>query len=89
MLVRLDIRDIVLIHHISLEFSKGLTVITGETGAGKSVLLQALLLVLGARADYSLIRQGASQGSVTATFDNISEDVQTLYTSKALKKQTN
>ncbi len=68
MLLRLTIRDIVLIERLELEFAAGLTVLTGETGAGKSILLDALGLVLGARADSSLVRQGAAQAVVSAEF---------------------
>jgi DNA repair protein RecN (Recombination protein N) len=69
MLAALSIRDIVLIDRLDLEFGGGLTVLTGETGAGKSILLDALSLALGARGDTALVRQGASQGQVTASFD--------------------
>ena len=68
MLSALSIRDVVLIDKLSLGFQKGLCVFTGETGAGKSILLDSLSLVLGARADTGLIRYGQSQLSVTATF---------------------
>ncbi|MEZ5780819.1 MAG: DNA repair protein RecN [Rhizobiaceae bacterium] len=69
MLFQLSIRDIVLIERLDLEFSSGLSVLTGETGAGKSILLDALSLALGARGDASLVRHGATQGQVTAVFD--------------------
>jgi DNA repair protein RecN (Recombination protein N) len=69
MLTRLSIRDIVLIDKLDLEFEKGLAVLTGETGAGKSILLDAFALALGARGDATLVRQGAEQGQVTAVFD--------------------
>jgi DNA repair protein RecN (Recombination protein N) len=69
MLARLSIRDIVLIERLDIEFSKGLAVLTGETGAGKSILLDAFALALGGRGDASLVRHGADQGQVTATFD--------------------
>ena len=69
MLARLSIRDVVLIDHLDLEFSHGLTVLTGETGAGKSILLDALSLVLGARGDGGLVRHGQAQGQVTAVFE--------------------
>ncbi|MDZ7894805.1 MAG: DNA repair protein RecN [Sphingobium sp.] len=68
MLTGLSIRNIVLIQALDLEFARGLSVLTGETGAGKSILLDALGLTLGQRADLGLIRQGESQASVTATF---------------------
>ncbi len=69
MLLGLAIRDIVLIDRLDLVFAPGLTVLTGETGAGKSILLDALGLALGARADLGLLRQGAGQASVTAEFE--------------------
>ncbi|MCC0055684.1 MAG: DNA repair protein RecN [Rhodobiaceae bacterium] len=69
MLGTLSIRDIVLIETLELDFSGGMTVLTGETGAGKSILLDSLSLALGARGDGSLVRKGAEQGSVTAVFD--------------------
>src|SRR3954468_15354645 len=69
MLTGLSIRDVVLIDTLDLEFGHGLGVLTGETGAGKSILLDALGLALGARADTGLVRKGEVQGSVTAEFD--------------------
>src|SRR5450432_4302289 len=69
MLARLSIRDIVLIDQLDLEFPRGLTILTGETGAGKSILLDSLSLALGARGDGALVRQGQPQGQVTAVFD--------------------
>ena len=69
MLVQLSIRDIVLIDRLDLEFGRGLTVLTGETGAGKSILLDACALALGGRGDGSLVRSGEAQGQVTAVFD--------------------
>jgi DNA repair protein RecN (Recombination protein N) len=69
MLAALSIRDIVLIDRLDLEFRQGLCVLTGETGAGKSILLDAFALALGARGDASLVRRGASQGQVTASFE--------------------
>ncbi|CAA0104631.1 DNA repair protein RecN [Starkeya nomas] len=69
MLAALSIRDIVLIERLDLSFRPGLTVLTGETGAGKSILLDAFTLALGGRGDGSLVRQGEAQGQVTAEFD--------------------
>ncbi|OWK32383.1 DNA repair protein RecN [Sphingomonas mucosissima] len=69
MLTALSIRDVVLIEALDLEFGAGLGVLTGETGAGKSILLDALGLALGARGDSGLVRHGAAQASVTATFE--------------------
>ena len=68
MLTALSIRDIVLIEKLDLALEKGLTVLTGETGAGKSILLDALGLALGARGDSGLVRSGAEKGVVTAAF---------------------
>ncbi|WP_434050895.1 MAG: DNA repair protein RecN [Roseibium sp.] len=69
MLVTLSIRDIVLIDRLDLDFASGMSVLTGETGAGKSILLDSLSLALGARGDADLVREGAPQGQVTAVFD--------------------
>ena len=68
MLTALSIRDVVLIERLDLTFGSGLTALTGETGAGKSILLDSLGLALGMRADATLVRPGASQASVTAAF---------------------
>ena len=69
MLTGLSIRDVVLIESLDLEFGPGLGVLTGETGAGKSILLDALGLALGTRADSGLVRQGQAQAVVTVSFD--------------------
>ena len=69
MLARLSIRDIVLIDRLDIDFASGLSVLTGETGAGKSILLDAFALALGTRGDAALVRQGAEQGQVTAAFE--------------------
>jgi len=69
MLSRLSIRDIVLIDRLDIDFAKGLAGLTGETGAGKSILLDAFALALGGRGDQALVRQGLEQGQVTAVFD--------------------
>jgi DNA repair protein RecN (Recombination protein N) len=69
MLTALAIRDVVLIEALDLDFHAGLGVLTGETGAGKSILLDALGLALGARGDSGLVRHGAAQAAVTASFD--------------------
>ncbi|WP_441276753.1 DNA repair protein RecN [Tardiphaga sp. 172_B4_N1_3] len=69
MLARLSIRDIVLIERLDIEFSRGLAVLTGETGAGKSILLDAFALALGGRGDAGLVRHGVERGQVTAVFD--------------------
>ncbi|WP_010217892.1 DNA repair protein RecN [Sphingomonas sp. PAMC 26621] len=74
MLISLSIRDVVLIEALDLHFVEGLGVLTGETGAGKSILLDALGLALGGRGEAGLVRQGATQAVVTATFDTPAPD---------------
>ena len=69
MLTRLSIRNVVLIEALDLDFGRGLGVLTGETGAGKSILLDALGLVLGDRADSGLVRAGEDKALVTASFE--------------------
>jgi len=69
MLARLSIRDIILIDRLDIDFGSGLAALTGETGAGKSILLDAFALALGARGEAALVREGAEQGQVTAVFD--------------------
>ena len=69
MLKGLDIRDILIIDHLELSLRAGLNVLTGETGAGKSILLDSLGFVLGWRGPSDLVRQGAEQGEVSAWFD--------------------
>jgi DNA repair protein RecN (Recombination protein N) len=73
MLTRLSIRDIVLIDRLDIDFGSGLAALTGETGAGKSILLDAFALALGARGEAALVREGAEQGQVIAAFD-VAED---------------
>ena len=69
MLAALSIQDIVLIDRLNLDFGPGLSVLTGETGAGKSILLDAFTLAIGGRGDAGLVRAGASRGQVTARFE--------------------
>ena len=69
MLAHLSIRDIILIERLDVDLDAGLTVLTGETGAGKSIVLDAFSLALGARGDAALVRAGAAQGEVTAAFE--------------------
>ncbi len=69
MLASLTVQDIVLIDRLGIEFDAGLTVLTGETGAGKSILLDALALALGSRGDAALVRAGAERGQITAVFE--------------------
>ncbi len=69
MLTRLSIRDIILIDRLDIDFGSGLAALTGETGAGKSIVLDAFALALGGRGEAALVREGAAQGQVTAVFD--------------------
>jgi len=68
-LKRLTLRDFVIVHELELDLADGFTVLTGETGAGKSILIDALQLALGARADASVVREGAGRTDVCAEFD--------------------
>ncbi|HUN91196.1 MAG TPA: DNA repair protein RecN [Burkholderiaceae bacterium] len=68
MLLSLSIRDFVIVDELELEFGPGFTVLSGETGAGKSILIDALLLALGERGDADVVREGAARADVTATF---------------------
>lgn len=65
----ITLRDFVIVHELDLEFSSGFTALTGETGAGKSILIDALQLALGARSDAGLVREGAQRTDVSAAFD--------------------
>ena len=67
-LQRISLRDFVIVHQLELEFGAGFTVLSGETGAGKSILIDALQLVLGARADASVVREGAARSELCAEF---------------------
>ena len=69
-LKRIVLRDFVIISELELDLQQGFTVLTGETGAGKSILVDALQLVTGARADVGVIREGAARAEVSAEFDN-------------------
>ncbi|MBI4194755.1 MAG: DNA repair protein RecN [Betaproteobacteria bacterium] len=69
MLRSLSIRDFVIVDRMNLEFSSGFTVLTGETGAGKSILVDALALALGARGDAAVVRQGSERAEISAEFD--------------------
>ena len=78
MLTNLYISNIVLIEKLNIEFGNGLNIMTGETGAGKSILLDALSLALGARSDTGLIRNGCDMASVTAEFDFINNNAKQI-----------
>ena len=69
MLRRLALRDFVIVPALELEFHTGFSVLTGETGAGKSILIDALQLALGSRGDVGLVREGAARAEVSAEFD--------------------
>src|ERR1700683_2024224 len=69
MLTHLQLRDLVLVDQAELELEGGLTALTGETGAGKSIVVDALLLIAGGRAGGDVVRQGAARADVTASFD--------------------
>src|ERR1700730_10289089 len=69
MLTHLQLRDLVLVDQAELELKSGLTALTGETGAGKSIIVDALLLIAGGRAGGDVVRQGAERAEVTASFD--------------------
>ena len=68
MLEHLHVKNLVVVEDLSVEFKSGMTVVTGETGAGRSILIQALSLVAGGRSDSSLVRKGASKAEIVATF---------------------
>ncbi len=78
MLTALSIRNVVLIDQLDLSFSSGLCVLTGETGAGKSILLDSLGLALGARSDSALVRHGADRAIVTAEFEPVENSLKTV-----------
>jgi DNA repair protein RecN (Recombination protein N) len=84
MLSALSIRDVVLIEALDLSFEEGLGVLTGETGAGKSILLDALGLALGGRGDSALVRHGAAHAAVTATFEVSGEAIGALLEANGL-----
>ena len=67
-LLRISLRDFVIVRQLDLDFSQGFGVLSGETGAGKSILVDALQLVLGARAEASVVREGASRTEISAEF---------------------
>ena len=69
-LKRITLRDFVIVQELALDLQTGFTVLTGETGAGKSILVDALQLALGSRADAAYLREGASHADVCAEFDH-------------------
>lgn len=89
MLSNISIKNIALIDSIDVSFSDGLNVLTGETGAGKSIIIDSLSFVLGKRADKSLIRYGEDTASVTAVFDNIGENTINLLRKYDIEESSN
>ena len=76
MIESLHIQNIALIEDLTLNLEKGLNILSGETGAGKSIIIDSLNFVLGERADKTLIRNGAERAEVSAVFSSVSEDVE-------------
>ena len=85
MLTTLTVKNFAIIDNISVDFKKGLTVLTGETGTGKSLIIDAIGLLLGDRASVSMIRKGASKAIIEGIFQTNNKNVLTclLYTSDA------
>lgn len=88
MLTNLNISNIVLIDKLNLEFGAGLNVLTGETGAGKSILLDALALALGARSEVGLVRHGTDMASVTAEFDAANDKIYAIMDDAGIERDT-
>lgn len=89
MLTSLCISNVVLIEKLNLQFGGGLNVLTGETGAGKSILLDALSLALGARSDTGLIRSDCDNAAVTVEFDYINENIKNILTENGIDFDSN
>ena len=90
MLLTLSMRNVALIESLTLEFQRGLHVVTGETGAGKSIVVDAVNLVLGGRADRELIRTGSDKAWVEATFDaSDCTDAQSMLAEQGLEAEGN
>jgi DNA repair protein RecN (Recombination protein N) len=85
MLTHLQLRDFVLVDHAELELKPGLTALTGETGAGKSIVVDALLLLAGGRAGSDVVRQGAERAEVAASFDSLPTAVQAWLEEQAIE----
>ena len=83
MLTHLSLKDFVIVKELNLDLASGLTVLTGETGAGKSILIDAIQQILGARSDTGMIREGAKQTDLTAIFE-INDDVLQILREQAL-----
>ena len=87
MIQRLDIKNIALIESLTMEFASGLTILTGETGSGKSVILSALSAVLGERVSREMLRQGADKGVICVTFTDISEKAKADLEAKGIEME--
>jgi DNA repair protein RecN (Recombination protein N) len=85
MLTHLQLRDLVLVDHAELELKSGLTALTGETGAGKSIVVDALLLIAGGRAGGDIVRQGAERAEVAASFDALPPAAEAWLESQAIE----
>jgi DNA repair protein RecN (Recombination protein N) len=85
MLTHLQLRDFVLVDHAELELKSGLTALTGETGAGKSIVVDALLLLAGGRAGSDVVRQGAERAEVAASFDALPAPAQAWLEAQAIE----
>jgi DNA repair protein RecN (Recombination protein N) len=89
MLDQLFVKNLVVVQELNIEFKNGMTVVTGETGAGKSIIIQALSLVVGGRSDASLVRDGASKSEIVATFSiDIEDRLQSLLENLDLENGT-
>ena len=86
MLKSLSVKDFAIIEDLTVEFHKGMTVLTGETGAGKSLIIDTISLLLGARADSDMIRYGRTQASVVGIFDYVKE-LDSLFDSLGIRKE--
>src|SRR5258706_7721634 len=85
MLLSLAIRNFVIVDTLDLDFAPGFTVLTGETGAGKSILIDAVQLALGERADADVVREGASRAEISAEFQ-VPAEARTWLTANALER---
>ena len=89
MLDQLFVKNLVVVQELNIEFKNGMTVVTGETGAGKSIIIQALGLVVGGRSDASLVRDGANKAEIVATFSiDIEDRLQSLLENLDLENGT-
>src|ERR1700730_17107589 len=85
MLIHLQLRDLVIVDEAELDFGPGLTALTGETGAGKSIVVDALLLIAGGRGSGDIVRQGAERAEVTASFADLPEAAKAWLEAQAIE----